>query len=286
MTNKEICELLNKRGLRITEKNFNYVLSNPFYCGYVTGGLVQGELIKGHHPGLIDMEMFIKANDLIQSSLNVGIPKKQKHEDLPLKIFAREGESGAQLTGFRQKGIWYYKAKGARFCMNASHLNQQFAHLLSEFEFKKKYRQQLKKSIEKKLKEKLSKVLEESIQIKKRITELKNHIELWQEKYVLNRISEEMYQKLNRKYNEELVELETEFASSLFDSSNLEKAVEKGLQIAESLSQQWLSKDYNGKQKLQYLVFPEGIRCIKENPIVQTLRINSLFAQIEPRNDF
>jgi len=31
------------------------------------------------------------------------------------------------------------------------------------------------------------------------------------------------------------------------------------------------------------LVFPEGIKCSKEKPIVQTLRINSLFQLIEPQ---
>jgi site-specific DNA recombinase len=282
MTNKEICELLNKRGLR-TEKNFNYVLSNPFYCGFVTGGLVQGELINGHHPALIDLETFTKANDLLKTSMNAGIPKKQKHEDLPLKVFAKEIKNGNPLTGFRQKGIWYYKAKGARFCMNASELNEAFRSFLTQFDYQKKYRGQLQKAIEKKLKEKLSAVLEDNIQLKKRITELRNQIELLEEKFVLSKISEELYRKFETKYKNELGELESKLASSLFDSSNLSKAVEKGLQIAGNISQHWASKDYSGKQKLQYLVFPEGIRCSKGKPIVQTGRVNSLFAQIEPQ---
>ena len=49
----------------------------------------------------------------------------------------------------------YYKAKGARFCMNASELNEAFKSLLIKFEYKKKYSEQLQKAIEKKLKEKV-----------------------------------------------------------------------------------------------------------------------------------
>ena len=38
-----------------------------------------------------------------------------------------------------------------------------------------------------------------------------------------------------------------------------------------------------GKQKLQTLVFPEGIRYDKQNNTVQTPRLNTIFALIEPQ---
>ena len=60
-------------------------------------------------------------------------------------------------------------------------------------------------------------------------------------------------------------------------SSNLQKAIEKALNDAENLSQTWVSANYTDKQKLQYLVFPEGILYDKENDTVRTPRINSLF---------
>ena len=39
-------------------------------------------------------------------------------------------------------------------------------------------------------------------------------------------------------------------------------------------------KSYTVKQKLQYLVFPDGILYDKENDTVRTERVNSLFLQI------
>jgi site-specific DNA recombinase len=284
MTNKEICQELNKRGLRLTEKNFNYIISNPFYCGYVTGGLLKGELVKGHHPALVDLKTFSKANDLIKTYGNAGIPKKQKHEELPLKVFAKEELTEAPLTGFRQKGIWYYKARGkeVKFCMNASELNKAFEKELHRFEYDKKYREKLQSAIEKKLKAKLSDLLEENTRIKKRITELQNQIEALEEKFVLDKINEELYLKFSRKYKQEMVDLELQLSNSLFDSSNLKKAVEKGLAIAANIRGDWASKDFNAKQKLQKLIFPEGIRCSKENGIVQTGRVNTLFKLIQP----
>ena len=62
--------------------------------------------------------------------------------------------------------------------------------------------------------------------------------------------------------------------------SNLEKAIQKAVSIASKPLQIWLSADYDDKQKLQYLMFPEGLLYNKEKRVVRTPRINSLFALI------
>ena len=45
-------------------------------------------------------------------------------------------------------------------------------------------------------------------------------------------------------------------------------------------SQLWVSSDYSDKQRLQYLIFPDGILYNKENNPVRTPRVNSLFTAI------
>ena len=63
-------------------------------------------------------------------------------------------------------------------------------------------------------------------------------------------------------------------------SSNLENTIEKGLEIAEKASQMWLSSDYYDKQRLQYLLFPEGILYDNKTKRVLTNRLNLLFREI------
>jgi len=53
--------------------------------------------------------------------------------------------------------------------------------------------------------------------------------------------------------------LEQESGRRSIDRSNLNLIVKKGLEIAENLSQLWVSRDFTNKQRLQYLVFPMGI---------------------------
>jgi hypothetical protein len=111
LTNREIVERLSIRGLRLTVKNFRWALSNVFYAGYVTGKLLDHKLIKGHHPGLIDMKTFLKANELLVEASNAGVSKCPRQEELPLKVFAWEDVLGSPFTGYIEKGNWYYKAR-------------------------------------------------------------------------------------------------------------------------------------------------------------------------------
>jgi site-specific DNA recombinase len=66
----------------------------------------------------------------------------------------------------------------------------------------------------------------------------------------------------------------------VFDSWNLETEIEKCLDMAQTLVNCG-SRNFDGKQKLQRLVLPEGILYLKKMDTVRTTRLNSLFDAIE-----
>lgn len=231
LTNKQICDRLAAKGLRLTVKNFRWILSNPFYAGYVTGNFLEGKLVKGKHPALIDLKTYLKANDLLKNAVNTGVAKHAKQDDLPLKVFAREEVSNSPLTGYIKKGNWYYKAraKGVGVNISAKKLNQYFESLLKQFEYKKYYKEKLKPILLKKLKERLATELEESIRLKKKITKLENQLEKIEERYILGEIKEELFEKYKSKYSDQIINSKKELEKKSFDSSNLEMAVNKML---------------------------------------------------------
>ncbi len=284
LTNKEIIEQLNRKGVALTEKNFRWVISNPFYAGYVTGKLVDGKLIKGHHPALIDLKTFLKANSMLSAEPTTGIAKTHRVEEAPLKIFVKDEISACPLTAYLKKGHWYYKTrnKSGKLNINAAKLNNQFENLLGQFEYKKKYKDQLKKTLVNKLNSKLEQKLKDSVQLRKRITELSNQLEKIEERFALGVLTKDLYEKIASKKKEESSKLDQELRGSSIDRSNLNLIVEKGLGIAEKLSQLWVSRDFVNKQRLQYLVFPDGILYNKEKGTYRTEQINSIFAEIPP----
>ncbi len=284
LNNKEIVAYLKARGATITEKNFRLIFSNPFYAGFVTGKLLEGKLIKGHHPPLIDLKTFLKANNVLQQYPNVGKPKIFKHDEVPLKTFVKDEISNQPLTGYITKNNWYYKTKKTAIPINvkAEKLNSLFRNYLSSFEYKKEYQLKLKKLLNEKLKERLFQTIEESKNLKKKITEKESQLEKVEEKFMNDSISKDLYEKYTMKYKEELSNLKADLGKYNMNGSNLEIAVEKCLSIAQNVSSTWVTASYDNKQRLQQLIFPEGVMYDKKNEAVRTLRTNSLFASITP----
>ena len=63
-------------------------------------------------------------------------------------------------------------------------------------------------------------------------------------------------------------------------SSNIEKVVQNSLAISQNISQAWSSAEYQHKQRLQKMVFPEGIMYNKQNGVVRTSKVNLIFNEI------
>ncbi len=85
---------------------------------------------------------------------------------------------------------------------------------------------------------------------KKRISELNRQIELLEERFVLKKITAELFAKFSQKYQFEIDKLNLEIFKHINISSNLKKSVKKVLEITQNISQMWLLGDFCDKQKL------------------------------------
>lgn len=171
ITNQDIVSHLNRSGCKIHYKSFVRILSNPFYCGYMTNSLIPNEIIKGHHPALVSEELFLKANDILLQNPRNGIAKKFKTDALPSKGFAKDEISLSPFTGYQQKGIFYYKRRHNGTCVNvnAEYLNGRFKNELNQFEFNKNDFGMLREVFLNYWKTKLQSRLKEQQQAKKQI---------------------------------------------------------------------------------------------------------------------
>jgi len=281
LTNQDIVAHLHKLGCKIHYKSFVRIISNPFYCGYITNSLIPNELIKGHHPALVSEELFLKANDILLQNPRNGIAKKFKTDALPLKGFAKDEISLSPFTGYQQKGIFYYKSRHKRTCVNvnAEHLNNRFKNELNQFEFNKNDFGMLREVMLELLETKLQSRLKEQQQAKKQLAELNTKIENLEERFVQGQMESSLFEKFRNKYQIEKDDL-VKMISTEINSSNLENGTEKCLEIAENISEIWTSSQFDDKRRLQNLIYPEGILYNKPNDTVRTPRINSLFAPI------
>ena len=282
LNNLEIVEKLNKMGSAINYKSFVGIISNPFYCGYITHSLIPGEVYKGKHVPLVSEELFNRANGIISQNPHKGISKKFKIEELPLKSFAKDEVSLSPFTGYVQKGIYYYKtrAKGTAVNVRAEHLNSLFETEIEKLNFKQAYERRLADLIAEQLQLKLADKEKEQSVLKRKLTEARDRLEKLEYRFVSGELDKSLFEKYREKFEIEVGQITQDLGNNPISSSNLEKAVKKGLAIAQNARQLWLSSDYDDKQKLQYLIYPEGILYNKQKDRVRTPRINSLFTSI------
>ena len=281
ITNQEIVDHLHKLGCKVHYKSFVRIISNPFYCGYITNSLIPDELIKGNHPALVSEELFLRANEILLQNPRNGIAKQFKTDKLPLKGFAKDEISLSPFTGYQQKGIYYYKSRHNGTCVNvnAEHLNSRFKNELSQFEFNRDEFGPLKDVMLEMLETKLQSRLKEQQQAKKQLSELNTRIENLEERYVQGQIEPALFEKFRDKYQTERQEIENLITDEI-NSSNLKNGAEKCLEIAENISEVWALSHFDDKRRLQKLIFPEGILYNKPKDAIRTPRINSLFSII------
>ena len=283
-SNKQIVEKLAQAGVKVTIRYLGWILANPFYCGYISVSLMPGQIFRGKHPALIDEDTFLKANNISRENPRFGVKKIREKSELPLKIFMKDAISGSPLTGYlnKKKKLFYYKSikQGTNLSISAKILNEKFEQAIQNFEYDQKYQERLRKILTEKLKVHFADAEASEKNNRKRISELKGQLEKVEERFVLGEISKEQYMKFSSLYEQQIKNIELEMGQFEKISSNLEKAVEKGLVITQNLRQLWVSSDYHEKQRLQYLVFPEGMMYNKKTDEVLTTRVNSLFGEI------
>ena len=103
MKNEEITTRLVNMGVKMYKQQLHKIFVNPFYCGLVAHGMLNGEVVEGKHEPMISKELFLTVNNIISESTRYGVPHKMENDNLPLKVFLKCLECGEPLTGYYMK---------------------------------------------------------------------------------------------------------------------------------------------------------------------------------------
>lgn len=109
---------------------------------------------------------------------------------------------------------------------------------------------------------------------------VKQQIDRRKERFIKDEIDKEMFAKYKQKMMLESQQIEIEMAKSTNRVSNLEKCIEMAIQFSAKLPSMWGLDEYESKQKLQYLLFPQGIVYDKKSDHSRTTSVNAVFGYI------
>jgi site-specific DNA recombinase len=282
MKNDEIIGKLNAMGVQMYKQQMTKIFKNPFYCGLIANAMLNGRVIEGIHEKLISKEVFFKVNEIHEQSAGYGVSHKRERDAVPLKVFINCDKCAQPFTGYvvKAKGLWYYKCRtnGCKCNKSAKQMHLLFGGLLDRYTIKEKYIEALKQNMLEVWNDINKDNIEQERAYRKQLTEVNASLDTIEDKhYVKETMSEEVFLRLSSKYKEERKKILDELEKVTPKISNPSEAIDKAISFSLELAPRWHSAEIKDKEKLQKLLFPEGIVYDRKNDAFRTDRINVIF---------
>ena len=285
VSNEEAKERLQKLGLKVSHQQMSSIFRNPFYCGLLSHNLLEGQVVEGSHEKLVSREIFLKVNEAQNRNAH-GYTTTEENNAIPLKRFLRCETCGSFLRGYivKAKGLWYYKCntKGCNCNRSATSLHEQFTDVLNNYSLKSEPFVPL---IKKQMLATYYKLNEEKTDNKStfiaRLKEIDRDIARQKERLKKGELPYELYQEFVGEYEAEKKKITDKLAKASKGVSNPELCVEFAVDYSAKLATTWAFSTYTDRQRLQFLLFPEGIFYNRTEDKCRTTGINPVFRYIE-----
>jgi site-specific DNA recombinase len=285
MKNEEIIMKLQVQGVKMYKQQLHKIFINPFYCGLISHGMLNGRVVEGIHEKMISSEVFMKVNDIVSSSTKYGVPHKLEDINIPLKVFVKCSDCNQPFTGYvvKKKRLYYYKCrtKGCKCNKSAKIMHDLFANDLDKYQIKEDLTEAIQMELESTYYELNKDNVEKEKELKIRMTELQKNIEKLEEKYFIKEeMTKETYDRFISKYREDYKNIQKEIDGCAVSISNLQEMINEAVILCRNLRQLWVEGGISLKEKLQKLIFPTGLVYDKENGVFRTPELNFIIAEI------
>ena len=273
-----IVERLKSRGLDITKQRLSACLRNSFYCGHLEHKYLNGKVIKGKQEQLISEALFDKVQQILDGN-HGGYEQTAITPQFPLKghIFY----NGHLMTGYtvKKKNLDYYKYSGKDGSVNVSakELHAKYSELLDRFKVPMDLIPILVNVLKLKFAEKENTQEEDIGAVKKHLATIKAYIKTAKKNFAIGKVDEDAYRSAVADLEVEERETERELERLSVNLSNLASYIENSIRITCELGSYWNTGNFEVCQKIQKLLFPEGVKWDKENRRLLTERGNEFF---------
>ena len=273
----EIVERLALEGLKIDRKHLNKILHNPFYCGKITHNLLGDEVVEGKQEKLIDEATFNK----IQGITHAGYEHQEVTESFPLKRHIRCSDCGGYLTGYtvKSRGRDYYKCnkKGCKSNHSTERLHQLYCALLNTYSIPKQLVPILTKVLHKVFSEYNQERSDTRTFLLKSKSEVENKLTNLKVRYGMGEIDKDIFNVTSSHLNDQLTQIYKALQEAERDLSNEKKYIADVIAMSCKLGTLWQDGDFRTRQKLQKLVYPNGILFDKHLGSYRTENENEVF---------
>jgi site-specific DNA recombinase len=285
LKNEEIILKLQALGVKMYKQQLHKIFINPFYCGLISHGMLNGKIVDGVHEKMITKEVFMKVNDIVSSSTKYGVPHKLENVHMPLKVFITCSDCRQPFTGYivKKKNLYYYKCRtnGCKCNKSANTMHDLFANELDKYQIKQDLAAAIQLELENAYYEGNMYSVEKEKELKVRMIELERNIEKLEENYFIKEeMKKETYDRFFAKYREDHKNIQKEMAGCSVSISNLKEMINEATLLCQNLRKIWVDGSISLKEKIQKLIFPSGLVYDKKKGAFRTPELNYIIAEI------
>ncbi|MDC1276930.1 recombinase family protein [Algibacter sp.] len=288
------------RGYNGCKQSFYNLLKNKVYLGMTKVPEYKKDdtyWIDGLHDAIIDKVTFNKVQDVLDGRNRNAKPPSKKNEALPLRGFLECESCGGSLTGSISKGnggdYAYYHCR--KKCKN------RISALLAELMFKNEVLESVsvndnvlelyKEIIIDIQKNRLGSKTKSMNQIKIKIDETTSKIENTEDKLANDEISSEVFNRITRRYEEDLMSLKAEYEELKGATGISTKIIENAVKTIKNIPQFYHNGNFETKTSLLGLLIPKKLiiskskcRTKEQNIVIELLdRVNEAFGKLDTK---
>ena len=282
----QIRNILERENIYITPASMFGILRQSVYCGRMYVPSLHPEIVKGCFEPIISEELFDKVQSLLNGVSPMVTPYLNNNPEFPLRQFilcpvCGEPLTASKSTGYKNKKYAYYhcynKDCRSQVRIPKDTLETCFITYLEDLkpeglnmpEFKNVLKSTYNKALEL-TKSKISKLNKDLVEIQDKKDKL---IDM----YLAGKLRESDYNSKSEKLESEEVHIKDCLVNVDLPKDNFNKCVEYVCNSLENIDKVWLQSDLDTKQRLQKLIFPEGL--IYENNGFRTGSKTCLFTK-------
>lgn len=281
MTYDHIVEKLANYGMKMPKQTLTDTFRNPFYCGYLSHNLLNGELAKGKHPPLISEELFFRVNELKKTD---GFKCNKVNDNLPLRVFVKDAETGVPFTGYlvKKKGLYYYKVNKIGIHVNRSVkiMHSKFHELLSQYEINPAYLEPLKAQLGYTWENLTETNTSEKKGLSLQLHSAEEEFKILRKRHALGQVSLDVYTEFGEEMEKKVKAISEELAKLEQNLSNPKELINYTCKMACNLSKMWDCGDFYQKQMFQNTMFPAGLGYDAKIEHYRTAEVNCIFSLI------
>jgi site-specific DNA recombinase len=260
--------LRNRRGNLFNAQEFQRILRNPVFAGWLCPPSMPDLRVKGRHQPIVSQALFDKVQDVLDGKKPIATSKRSINPNFPLRRLLRCGSCGNPLTAAfsrsktgKRYGYYFCFHRGCRAVKStqADALEEQFRSLLGQLQPRPEVAAEFPKiaarvwETQQEQSEKDSKKLRAQLERQKQLKS-----ELLRSK-LRGEVCQDDYREENERFTREIADTERELRAVEAATANRDAFVRFCELSMVDIPRIWQSANDDQRRRVRNILFPDGI---------------------------